>query len=68
MTAAQALRYERRQMLAERRRKERIETAKAILALLLILAAFGIAGALDSHDDSAQLAMWQEQGVTVSRW
>lgn len=68
MTAAQALRYERRQMLAERRRRERIETAKAILALLLILAAFGIAGAMEHHDDSAQLAYWREQGITVSRW
>lgn len=68
MTAAQALRYERRQMLAERRRKERIETAKAIVFILLILAAFGIAGAMEHHDDSAQLAYWQEQGITVSRW
>lgn len=68
MTAAQALRYERRQMLAERRRKERIETAKAVIFILLILAAFGIAGAMEHHDDSAQLAHWQEQGITVSRW
>lgn len=65
---AQALRYERRRMLAERRRRERIEMAKAILALLLILAAFGIAGAMDSHDDAAQLAYWSARGVTVQRW
>lgn len=68
MTAAQALRHERRQMLAEKRRRERIQMAKAILAVIFVLALYALAGTMDYHDDQAQLAFWEEQGVTVQRW
>lgn len=68
MTAQQTLRYERRQMLAEKRRRERIQMAKAILAMISVLVLYALAGTIDYHDDQAQLASWSERGIAIQRW
>ncbi len=47
MTATQALRCERRKARAERERQQRIETAKGIAALFLILLVFALVGTLE---------------------
>ena len=68
MTAQQALRYGRRRQLELQRKQRARETLLAILTLLFIFAAFAFAGTNDYHDDSLELARWEEQGVTVYRW
>ena len=68
MTEAQVLRAERRQMVAERRRQRRIETALTILGIILAIAAFAIAGTMDYNDEMRDLAFWAERGVTIQRW
>ena len=50
-------------------RKGRIrETILAILALAYMLFAFAAAGTLDYQDETRDLALWQERGVTIPRW
>lgn len=68
MTARQALRHERRQMLAERKRRERIQMAKALLVVVFVIALYALAGTMDYHDDQTQLASWAEQGIAIQRW
>ena len=68
MTATQAMRYQRRQARAERERQQRIETAKGIAALLLVLLAFLVAGTIEYPDGQAEVARWESQGVTIHRW
>lgn len=68
MTAQQALRAERRRMLAEKRRQHIIEDLLTLLGLIAIILAFAIAGTMDYYDEQAQHAHWAEQGVTLGRW
>jgi hypothetical protein len=56
VTPQQALRAERRRLVAERRRRERIETIKGIVGIALLLLALGIAGTMDYEDRIADLA------------
>lgn len=56
VTPQQALRAERRRLVAERRRRERIETIKGIIGIALLLMALGIAGSMDFEDRVADLA------------
>lgn len=56
VTPQQALRAERRRLVAERRRRERIETIKGIIGIALLLMALGIAGTMDYEDRVADLA------------
>lgn len=66
MTEAQSLRLERQRRLAEIRRRERIETVKGIIAIIVILAAFAFAGTLEYQDrvdaltDMGPSAAWTE--------
>ena len=52
MTQSQLLRQERRAILERRRAERRAEVLVALVAALLVLVAFGIAGALDFQDRS----------------
>jgi len=56
ITPQQALRAERRRLVAERRRRERIETIKGLVGIALLLLALGIAGTMDYEDRVADLA------------
>ena len=56
MTTAQTIRYERRRAQEQREREARAYTAKAILFLVFLLVAFGIAGAVDYQDRTSDLA------------
>ena len=56
VTPQQALRAERRRLVAERRRRERIETIKGLIGIALLLMALGIAGSMDFEDRVADLA------------
>jgi len=56
ITPQQALRAERRRLVAERRRRERIETIKGLVGIALLLLALGIAGSMDYEDRVADLA------------
>lgn len=56
VTPQQALRAERRRLVAERRRRERIETIKGLVGIALLLMALGIAGSMDYEDRVADLA------------
>ena len=56
VTPQQALRAERRRLVAERRRRERIETIKGLVGIALLLLALGIAGSMDFEDRVADLA------------
>lgn len=55
MTQSQLLRQERRAILKRRRAERRAEVLVALVAALLVLVAFGIAGALDFQDRSEGL-------------
>ena len=55
MTQSQLLRQERRAILERRRAERRAEVLVALVAALLVLVAFGIAGALDLQDRSQGL-------------
>lgn len=67
MTEAQMLRMERQRRLAEVKRRERIETLKGIIAIIVILAAFAFAGTLEYEDrvrsltDMGPSASWTEE-------
>ena len=67
MTNAQA-RAHRRADRAAKERQERINLLLAILFLVYVFFAFGIAGACDYADDQRELAYWAERGVTIQRW
>lgn len=60
MTAQQALRYERRRQRELKERQEVRETFTAVLALLLTLAAFALAGTMDAHDEQVYRESWYE--------
>ena len=68
MTEGQLLRYERRQRLAAIKRERRIESIKALIILLAIIALFAIAGTMDYDDRVRDLnsigpsASWWEVG------
>ncbi|MBQ9316804.1 MAG: hypothetical protein IJ203_08285 [Atopobiaceae bacterium] len=49
-------------------RDQRVEFAVYAIGILLFLVAAGLAGASDYADESAQIAYWQERGVTIARW
>ena len=68
MTATQTMRYQRRVARVAQERRERTERALAVALLLFMLVAFAIGGTMDYHDDQAELANWQELGVTIQRW
>ena len=68
MSTAQALRYERRRRQELERQRRIRETILAILALAYMLFAFAVAGTLDYQDETRDLALWQERGVTIQRW
>ena len=63
VTPQQALRAERRRLVAERRRRERIETIKGLIGIALLLMALGIAGSMDYEDRIADLAGRPRAGV-----
>lgn len=60
MTTSQMLRAERRAERARLEREERSETLAAIMALVLILAAFLVAGTMDAHDEWVYQQGWYE--------
>ena len=68
MTAQQALRYERRAQRELQRKQQVRETVLAILFILYILVAFAIVGTMDYQTEQAEVARWQERGVTIQRW
>lgn len=68
MTATQMMRHQRRVARVAQERRERTERALAVVLLLFMLVAFAIGGTMDYHDDQAELASWQELGITVQRW
>lgn len=67
MTATQTLRYERRRIALERRQKALRDAIVGILAGLLILIAFGIAGSMEYPDEQREVSQWAERGITVVR-
>ena len=60
MSTSQALRYERRRQRELHERQEVRETIAAILALVLTLAAFAIAGTMDAHDEQVYRESWHQ--------
>lgn len=68
MTAQQALRYERRAQRELQRKQQVRETVLAILFILYILVAFAIVGTMDYQTEQAEIARWQERGVTLQGW
>lgn len=60
MSTSQALRYERRRQRELRERQEIRETIAGILALVLTLAAFAIAGTMDAHDEQVYRESWHQ--------
>lgn len=60
MSTSQALRYERRRQRELRERQEVRETIVGILALVLTLAAFAIAGTMDAHDEQVYRESWHQ--------
>lgn len=68
MTAQQALRYERRAQRELQRKQQVRETVLAILFILYILVAFAIVGTMDYQTEQAEIARYQERGVTIQRW
>jgi len=68
MTATQMMRHQRRAARVAQERREKTERALAVVLLLFMLVAFAIGGTMDYHDDQAELASWQELGITVQRW
>lgn len=67
MTATQTLRYERRRIALERRQQALKDAIVGILAGLLILIAFGIAGSMEYPDEQHEVDQWAERGITVVR-
>lgn len=68
MTQSQMLRYKRRMARAAQERRERTEVAFGIIFILITLAMFGIAGAVDYQNEVSELALWASRGVTIARW
>ena len=69
MTTEQVMRYERRRRALEREIRAQQAMKEAVLgflAILLVLAAFAVAGTMDAYDRQAELSYWESQGVTVS--
>lgn len=60
MSTSQALRYERRRQRELKERQEVRETFTAVLALLLTLAAFALAGTIDAHDEQVYRESWHQ--------
>lgn len=67
MTATQTLRYERRRIALERKQQALRDAIVGILAGLLILIAFGIAGSMEYPDEQREVSQWAERGITVVR-
>lgn len=68
MTAAQALRRERRMAEVQMRRQRRIQAAKGAALIALLLMAFALAGTMDYQDAQTQAEYWEELGVTLRGW
>lgn len=74
MTANQALRQERRRRRRQQEQRLAAETIAALLAMtILIIAAFNIirltqCGMTSQEVEAAELARWEERGITISRW
>ena len=68
MTTSQAMRYQRRAARVAQERRERTEKVFAIFGLLLIILAFTLAGTIDYQIEQAEIARWQERGVTLQGW
>lgn len=68
MTASQYQRYLARQRRREQERRERIETAKGLIALALMVLAFLLAGTLEYQDTLAERSYWADRGVYEQEW
>lgn len=68
MTAQQALRYERRRRQELERRQNMRNLALVILLAIYLIFAFAVAGTMDYQDETRELALWAERGVTIQRW
>lgn len=60
MSTSQALRYERRRQRELHERQEIRETVAGILAIVLILTAFALAGTMDYHDQQVYEQSWHQ--------
>ena len=73
MTTTQALRYERRRQEAERIERARQtlwQTITVILVCLLFATLMGIAegGLSEPELEAREIAFWESQGISISRW
>lgn len=68
MTASQYQRQLARQRRREQERRERIETAKGLIALALIVLAFLLAGTIEYQDEMQERSYWADRGVYASEW
>ena len=68
MNTSQVMRCQRRAARVAQERQERTEKVLAIFGLIFILLAFGIVGTMDYQTEQAEIARWQERGVTIQRW
>ena len=68
MTTSQAMRCQRRAARVAQERQERTEKVLAIFGLIFILLAFAIVGTMDYQTEQAEIARWQERGVTLQGW
>ena len=60
MSTSQALRNERRRQRELKERQEIRETIAGILAIVLILATFALAGTMDAHDEQVYRESWHQ--------
>ena len=73
MTTTQTLRYERRRREAERIERARQtlwQTITVILVCLLFATLMGLAegGLSEPELEAREIALWESQGISVSRW
>ena len=68
MTKSQTMRLERRAARVAQERKHAFDMAVGIATLLFILLAFALAGTSDFQNEQRELAYWESQGVTITRW
>ena len=73
MTAQQAMRYERRRQEQLRYERAREEVRQIILGILVVLAvvlamALAEGGTPECELEAAEIARWEEAGVTIHGW
>ncbi len=73
MTTTQTLRYERRRREAERIERARQplwQTITVILVCLMFATLMGLAegGLSEPELEAREIALWESQGISVSRW